>query len=123
MPAADDERLIAFYRRLGFEIRGEEDWRSGRARVFSLGIGSNKINVHPTALVAKGNFLRGDTATPGCADVCFVWEGGVEQLLALLVEADVPVLDGPVQRVGGQGMGTSVYVRDPDGNLVEFISY
>lgn len=59
--------------------------------------------------------------------VCLVWDGDEASLDALLSGAGVAVIEGPVERVGGADGGTAVgvsrYVRDPDGNLVEFIVY
>jgi catechol 2,3-dioxygenase-like lactoylglutathione lyase family enzyme len=126
LPTADAERFLAFYKRLGFRIAGEEDWRAGRARTFALVFGPNRINVHPETLaVHRGEswYLVGDAAVPGSADLCFVWEGGVDRLLDLLAELRIEPLTGPVERSGGRGPGRSVYIRDPDGNLLEFISY
>ena len=126
LPTADTERFIAFYRALGFGIWGEEEWRAGTGMVVSLIFGDNKINVHPETLaVHRGEswYLVGDAAVPGSADLCFVWEGGVDRLLDLLAELRIEPLTGPVERSGGRGPGRSVYIRDPDGNLLEFISY
>jgi catechol 2,3-dioxygenase-like lactoylglutathione lyase family enzyme len=60
---------------------------------------------------------------PGNSDICFVWPGPVEGAIAHLQEQQVVVEVGPVTRHGAQGQGTSVYFRDPDGSLLEFISY
>jgi catechol 2,3-dioxygenase-like lactoylglutathione lyase family enzyme len=60
---------------------------------------------------------------PGCGDLCFVWEGGSGALRELLATAGVEVVAGPVELRGARGSGTSVYVRDPDANLLEFIVY
>jgi catechol 2,3-dioxygenase-like lactoylglutathione lyase family enzyme len=57
--------------------------------------------------------------TPGSAELCFVVTGRIEAALLHLAEADVPVERGPVRRVAAHGHWSSVYVRDPDGNLVE----
>ncbi len=71
--------------------------------------------------------LRGPAAVPGCGDFCFVWEGEQAELLALLERSGAVVEVGPVERqgrrAGGRAIGVSVYTRDPDGNLLEFISY
>jgi catechol 2,3-dioxygenase-like lactoylglutathione lyase family enzyme len=130
IPTADAARLLAFYESLGFGTAGADEWRAGRARVFALTFGDNKINVHPEDLVEhRGQpwYLRGPTAEPGCGDFCFVWEGGLDHLLTVLAAAGVEVVEGPVPRIGGRAGGTaggvSVYVRDPDDNLLEFISY
>ena len=128
MPTNDPEALIAFYKRLGFTIVNEEEWRSGKARAFSIAFGDNKINVHPPAVWQNPDFtLRGPAAVPGCGDFCFVWDGGVEAASRLLTGAGADIITGPVPRDGGRGLGrttgTSLYTRDPDGNLLELICY
>ena len=60
---------------------------------------------------------------PGGADVCFRWTGGIDEAIEHLEGHGVEVEIGPVLRHGAGGAGTSVYFRDPDGNLLEFISY
>ena len=76
MPTANAEKLIEFYKRLGFTINDEDKWRSGEAGIFSIQIGDSKINVHPEGYTAT---LRGNTAVPGCTDICVVWEGTAEE--------------------------------------------
>lgn len=124
MPTANAERLIAFYKRLGFTINDEEEWRAGNANIFSIQIGDSKINVHPEGYVAG---LRGPSAVPGCADICFVWEGTVEECQQWLAEAGVEVILGPSPRKGGRDFGRapslSLYARDPDDNLLEWMTY
>ncbi len=124
MPTANAERLLAFYKRLGFAINDEDEWRSGTARMFSIQIGESKINVHPERFMAN---LRGPTAVPGCTDICFVWDGTVEECQEMLAEADVDVIQGPVSRKGARQRGSapslSLYARDPDGNLLEWMIY
>jgi catechol 2,3-dioxygenase-like lactoylglutathione lyase family enzyme len=60
---------------------------------------------------------------PGGSDLCFVWAGPIEGAIDHLRAHRVEVERGPVRRVGARGEGTSVYFRDPDGSLLEFISY
>ena len=124
IPTSNAERLIEFYKRLGFTVNDEEEWRGGRARVFSIQVGDSKINVHPEGFTAH---LRGPTATPGCGDICFVWDGGVDRLQEMLRTAGVDVIEGPGPRKGGRGGGkvpaVSLYARDPDDNLLEFMVY
>jgi catechol 2,3-dioxygenase-like lactoylglutathione lyase family enzyme len=124
LPTAHPEELLAFYTALGFGTTDVEEWRAGRYPIFSISCGDNKINIHPPGFLAN---LRGPTAVPGCGDLCFVWEGGMDALLATLEEHGIPVISGPVDRAGGRAGGTapgvSVYVRDPDDNLVEFMCY
>jgi catechol 2,3-dioxygenase-like lactoylglutathione lyase family enzyme len=60
---------------------------------------------------------------PGNSDICFGWSGPIDGAIAHLKEQNVAVEVGPVTRHGAQGQGTSVYFRDPDGSLLEFITY
>ena len=124
MPTANAERLIAFYKRLGFAINQEEEWRAGRRPTFSIQVGESKINVHPEGYTAS---LRGPTAVPGCTDICFVFDGTVEECRTMLEKAGVSIISGPVPRSGGRGRGAvpslSFYARDPDDNLLEWMIY
>lgn len=60
---------------------------------------------------------------PGNSDVCFVWDGPAEEAIEHLLSHGVEIELGPVERIGAGGRGRSVYFRDPDGTLLEFISY
>ena len=64
-----------------------------------------------------------DPVRPGNSDLCFVWDGRIEEAVEHLVAHGVDVELGPAKRNGGRGDGTSVYFRDPDGTLLELISY
>ena len=124
MPTANAETLLEFYKRLGFAINDEEAWRAGKANIFSIQVGDSKINVHPEGHTAS---LRGPTAVPGCTDICFVWDGTVEECQAMLSQAGVEVIEGPGPRKGARARGTlkavSLYARDPDQNLLEWMIY
>ena len=120
-PMLDVERMVSFYRALGFEVREG-------ARICSVHCGDQKINFHLPALWRNPEFgLRAPAAQPPCGDLCFVWEGSQQDLLQTLATAGAEVIEGPVERVGGRdggrAAGISHYVRDPDGNLLEFIRY
>ncbi len=128
IPVQRMEEMLAFYRRLGFAVVGEEEWRAGKAPLVSVQFRQNKINLHPPTLWQRSSFtLRGPAAQPGCGDFCFVWEGSVEEITARLAEVGAPIEVGPVPRQGGRdggrAVGTSVYTRDPDQNLLEFMVY
>lgn len=128
LPTDDPGRLIEFYRALGFTVVGEAEWRAGTAPYVALALGDVKLNVHAPELWRDERFtLRGPTAVPGSADLCFVWSGAVEDAAVFVVAAGGELVTGPVERVGGRAGGTavgrSVYTRDPDGNLVELITY
>ena len=113
------DAMVAFYRRLGFDVV------ESRAAC-SVYVGNQMINFHRPATWQNESFtLRAPAAKPPCGDLCFVWEGTPESLRAMLVDrAGAKVFEGPVPRQGGRKKpGSSVYVRDPDGNLLEFIIY
>ena len=123
IPVADVEAMLAFYAALGFGVN-----RDFAPRLYSVHFGPNKINFHGPSLWQSGRFsLRGPTAVPGCGDFCFVWAGTAANLTTTLERAGAEVIEGPVARDGGRdggrATGTSTYVRDPDGNLLEFMIY
>ena len=123
VPVADMDAMLDFYRRMGCET--SEDYAP---IVYSVSFGDNRINFHAPKLWQSDKFtLRGPTAQPGCGDFCFVWDGSHQSLAELIGELGVEVVEGPVERQGGRNggkdMGTSTYIRDPDGNLLEFIIY
>ena len=128
LPVADMETMLAFYRRLGFAVVGEAEWRAGARPLVAVQVGEQKINLHPPALWRNPAFtLRGPAALPGCGDLCVVWDGELAGLQATLADAGAAVEVGPVPREGGRDggrrVGTSLSTRDPDGNLLEFIVY
>lgn len=118
LPLLNVDAMVAFYRALGFEV--EEN-----PQLCVVRFGTQMINFHRPALWQRENFtLRAPKATPPCGDLCFVWEGTPVSLNAALDRVKVKVEEGPVNRVGGRRTnGSSTYVRDPDGNLLEFIIY
>jgi catechol 2,3-dioxygenase-like lactoylglutathione lyase family enzyme len=111
LTVADPERTVAFYERLGMR---RETFGDGRV---ALRFGDQKLNLH-----AAGHEFEPKAArpTPGSADVCFLFDdASIEDTLAALADAGIHVEEGPVRRTGATRALTSVYVRDPDGNLVE----
>ncbi|MGE4239837.1 VOC family protein [Ramlibacter sp.] len=124
VPAGKPRELIAFYGALGFGVPDAEQWLATNDRKFEVRFGPNKINFHAPRLWQDKSFtLKGPSATPGCGDFCFVWDGTVAELQATLAKANAEIVEGPCPREGGRGPGTSIYTRDPDGNLLEFIVY
>jgi catechol 2,3-dioxygenase-like lactoylglutathione lyase family enzyme len=117
LPMQNPEATIAFYRALGLEVKESE-------YLVQVYIGNQMINFHRPEVWQREFTLRAPAATPPCGDLCFVWAGPADALLQLLDRAGAQVEEGPVEREGGrQAVGSSVYVRDPDGNLLEFLSY
>jgi catechol 2,3-dioxygenase-like lactoylglutathione lyase family enzyme len=88
---------------------------------YAYRFGRQQLNLHGPGL-APTPVARLPVA-PGGSDLCFVWPGTAEEARAHLERCGVTVELGPVERSGAQGRGRSVYFRDPDGTLLEFISY
>jgi catechol 2,3-dioxygenase-like lactoylglutathione lyase family enzyme len=85
-------------------------------------LGETQLNVHGPGFFPTDNVAR-LPVRPGNSDLCFVWPGPIEGAIAHLAAHAVEVETGPVTRLGAHGEGTSVYFRDPDGSLLEFITY
>ena len=113
---SDWDRSNSFYAR----VLGAELIEQDRGRV-SYRLGDQQLNVHGPG--SEPRPVAANPGQPGSADLCFVWEGTPESAAGHLAEQGVEVIEGPVPRRGGRGEGTSVYFRDPDGALVELISY
>ena len=118
LPMHNTEAMLAFYRGLEFDV-------VENAVACSVYIGDNMINFHRPATWQRESFtLRAPAAKPPCGDLCFVWDGNAAALKAMLDRAGAKLIEGPVARQGGRRKGaSSVYVRDPDGNLLEFMIY
>jgi catechol 2,3-dioxygenase-like lactoylglutathione lyase family enzyme len=118
LPMQKTDAMLAFYRSLGLQV-------VENAQACSVYIGDQMINFHRPALWQRDTFtLRAPAAKPPCGDLCFVWSGTAESLKALLDRAGAAIEEGPVARQGGRRRpASSVYVRDPDGNLLEFMIY
>jgi catechol 2,3-dioxygenase-like lactoylglutathione lyase family enzyme len=112
--ARDVDATCEFYETLGLERR-----TFGEGRV-ALHCGDQKINVHQ----AGDEYVpHADDPTAGSADFCLLVETPIDAVVDDLDEAGVEVVEGPVPKTGARGSLTSVYVRDPDGNLVELARY
>jgi len=111
----DRRRADAFYRDV---VGAEIVERDGRA---FYRIGEQQLNVHATG-VSPAAVARIPVA-PGNSDLCFEWPGPIRDAITHLARNGVPIETGPLHRQGARGQGTSVYFRDPDGSLLEFITY
>ena len=115
LTVADIDQTCAFYTRvLGMEVVQFGDGRT------ALKFGQQKINLH-----AAGNIpgLVADKPTPGSADLCFIAATPLAEVMAHLENCGVPIVAGPGPRAGAIGAIQSVYLRDPDRNLVEISNY
>jgi catechol 2,3-dioxygenase-like lactoylglutathione lyase family enzyme len=111
LTVADIAATCDFYSRiLGMAV---ETFGEGRK---ALTFGNQKINLHQAGREFEPKAKR---PTSGSADLCFIAETPLEAVIAHLAAEGVPIEEGPVERTGATGPIRSVYVRDPDGNLIE----
>ncbi|HEX2116155.1 MAG TPA: VOC family protein [Alphaproteobacteria bacterium] len=116
LTVADIEATCAFYARvLGMEVR-----TFGSQGRKALHFGRNKINLHQ-----RGKEFEPKAAhpLPGSADLCFVAAVPLDAVIAHLSDCGIAIEEGPVERIGATGPIRSVYIRDPDGNLIEIATY
>lgn len=114
---SDWDRSTAFYRDvLLAEVVEHPDGR------VAYRFGDQQLNVHGPGLDV-GTLVARPRVVPGGSDLCFGWPGTVAEAVAHLEAHGVTVEEGPVPRNGSRGRGTSVYFRDPDGSLLEWIIY
>ncbi len=111
----DVEKTCEFYA----QILGMQVITFGAGRK-ALAFGEQKINLHQ---VGKEFEPKARNPTSGAADLCFVTQSMLESVVKHLRLHNVEIECGPVQRTGALGAIESVYVRDPDGNLIEISHY
>jgi catechol 2,3-dioxygenase-like lactoylglutathione lyase family enzyme len=111
LTVASIPRTIAFYEQtLGFLAH---EFKHGR---YALHFGRQKINLHEVGTVVDANVRH---ATPGSADLCFLTEVHLDDVMAHLTEVGVDVVQGPVNATGACARLRSIYFYDPDENLIE----
>ena len=115
LTARDVEKTVEFYSR----VLGTQVVKFGDGR-YALQIGAQKINLH-----AVGNEFEPKAAspTPGAIDACFLTDLTLSELEERLDHCGLEIELGPVSRTGAVGPLESVYIRDPDGNLIEIARY
>jgi len=114
----DKDACIRFYRDvLGMQL---VSFRTPSEERLALKFGAQKINLHEWG---REFTPRAHVAVPGSLDLCFIASSTLEQVIETLKRNRIAILEGPVAKTGAQGRITSVYVRDPDLNLVEISVY
>ncbi|WP_411342738.1 VOC family protein [Paenibacillus sp. WLX1005] len=109
------EATLQFYENvLGMRV---ETFGEGRK---SLHYGQQKINLHE---VGHEFEPKANVPQPGSADLCFIIDRSLEKVMIHLHQLGIELEEGPVQRTGAMGKIASVYIRDPDGNLIELSEY
>ena len=109
------DAAVDFYTR----VLGMREASSGpgqRAMTF----GDKRINLNSAATASEP---QPQHPTPGSADLCLITPSPLEALVAHLAAVGVKIEEGPVRAEGANGLVTSVFIRDPDGNLIEVASY
>jgi catechol 2,3-dioxygenase-like lactoylglutathione lyase family enzyme len=109
------ERSNAFYR----DVMGAELIPRGKGWAYRFG--DTQLNCHGPGVDAVP--VARLPVQPGNSDLCFEWPGPIEEAAAHLKRCNVAIERGPIERHGTRDAGVSVYFRDPDGSLLEFISY
>lgn len=115
LTVASIERSCLFYE----SVLGMKVVRFGEGRT-ALHFGNQKINLHESG---KEFMPKAAAPTQGSGDLCFITDTAISLVIDHLEALDIPVEQGPVKRTGAEGAIHSVYIRDPDGNLLELANY
>ncbi len=118
---SDVERTLAFYKHVLEAASPFEDaYREGRIETLPILIGMAVINLQA---VDNPAYIVATRLVAGSTDLCFRWNAPIGEAQAHLEAKGVEVIEGPVDRPSADGIwGKSVYLRDPDGNLLELLS-
>ncbi|MFW2161734.1 VOC family protein [Acinetobacter beijerinckii] len=115
LTVADIEITCQFYQSaLNFEVITFGENRK------ALKFGNQKINLHQVGKEFEPKALH---PTAGSADLCFIAETPLEEVIAHLQTQNIDIIEGPIERTGAMGKILSIYLRDPDQNLIEIANY
>jgi catechol 2,3-dioxygenase-like lactoylglutathione lyase family enzyme len=96
------------------------EMRSFGSNRFALHFGNQKLNLHEANNPIDPNVRH---ATPGSADLCLITETPIAEVISILESKQIPIIAGPGERTGARGVLLSIYVYDPDDNLIEIANY
>jgi catechol 2,3-dioxygenase-like lactoylglutathione lyase family enzyme len=114
----DKEGCVRFYTEvLGMKL---VSFKTATEQRIALSFGNQKINLHEWG---REFAPRAHVAAPGTLDLCFIAAVPLEEVISKLQRLNIPIIEGPVKKTGAMGPIRSVYVRDPDLNLVEISVY
>ncbi|ECP0572964.1 VOC family protein [Salmonella enterica] len=115
LTVSDISTTIRFYEEvLGFSAVTFKQNR--KALIF----GAQKINLHQQEMEFEPKASR---PTPGSDDLCFITSTPINDVVSEILQAGISIVEGPVERTGATGEIMSIYIRDPDGNLIEISQY
>lgn len=114
LTVSDIDTTCAFYEQLGAD---RVTFGGGRT---ALHFGQQKINLHPDSVEHE---LIAANPTPGSGDICLRTDTPISAVETQLQNHDIDIIAGPVERAGAMGPVDSIYIRDPDENLVEIANY
>ncbi|XWX88822.1 VOC family protein [Salmonella enterica] len=115
LTVSDISTTIRFYEEvLGFSAVTFKQNR--KALIF----GAQKINLHQQEMEFEPKASR---PTPGSADLCFITSTPINDVVSEILQAGISIIEGPVERTGATGEIMSIYIRAPDGNLIEISQY
>ncbi len=118
LTVADIDATIDFYTKTLF-MQVQRFGTPEKPRL-ALCFGNQKINPHQADAIPDANVLK---PTPGSADFCLICDTQLEEWIAHLARCEVAIIEEPVKRTGATGAIRSIYIRDPDLNLVEIANY
>lgn len=115
LTVSDISTTIRFYEEvLGFSAVTFKQNR--KALIF----GAQKINLHQQEMEFEPKASR---PTPGSADLCFITSTPINDVVSEILQAGISIVEGPVERTGATGEIMSIYIRDPDENLIKISQY
>ena len=115
LTVADIAKTVSFYSGV-LGMQADKFTPADGSTRWALNFGLQKINLHQAG---NGFEPKANRATAGSADLCFLSDATISEWQSHLKDLGVEIIEGPVHRTGAQGPILSIYLRDPDGNLLE----